>query len=109
MLAGDVASAGCHVPFVRAADSPRRAVMFRYSELRNDSRVEREARALVHEGWTLRVIAANDPASRRQAEEAHEGRDGYESVRGDRSPAPAKLAQRAAPAAVNGHGAAAAN
>jgi glycosyltransferase involved in cell wall biosynthesis len=83
--------------------------MFLYSELRNDSRVEREARALVNEGWTLRVIAANDPASRRQAEEAHEWRDGYEIVRVDRSPAPAKLAQRAAPAAVNGHGAAAAN
>ena len=83
--------------------------MFLYSELRHDSRVEREARALVQEGWSLRIIAANDPASHRQAEEAHEWRDGYEIVRVDRTPLPARLAVRAvaagAPAAAARNGA----
>lgn len=67
--------------------------MFLYSELRHDSRVEREARTLVDEGWELRVIAANDPLSPRD-DDAYERRDGYEIVRVDRYPLPARIAQR---------------
>ena len=63
--------------------------MFLYSPFRHDSRVTREALALVAAGHEVRVIAAHDAGT-----EAHERREGFEIVRVARDPLPTRLVRR---------------